>query len=49
MAIPKNVKEEFKALQNACDKFVDSKLILIEKSIDHRRWVYFYNQIFLHW
>lgn len=35
MAIPKDVKEEFKALKNACNEFMNSKLILIEKSISN--------------
>ncbi len=35
MAIPKNVKDELYSLQKACDEFVNSKLILIEKSISN--------------
>lgn len=33
MALPKNVKEELSIFNKACDDFVNSKLILIEKSI----------------
>lgn len=33
MALPKNAKEELNAFKAACEKFIDSKLILIEKSI----------------
>lgn len=33
MALPKNVKIELSALEEACNEFVNSKLILIQKSI----------------
>ena len=35
MSVPKNVKEELRLLKNACDEFMNSKLILIEKSISN--------------
>ena len=33
MALPKNIKEELSVFDKACDDFVNSKIILIEKSI----------------
>ena len=33
MALPKNIKEELSVFNKACDDFVNSKIILIEKSI----------------